>query len=169
MEFRLVPVQFRLVPDQFRLVSAKYLGQHQLQQCEITVYTNVTLTLHDHIWTFFFALNGQSLDSHFVIFIHNWIVKSLAMKRRHIQKQYSPSFRYLTWRLTGKIETTLCQIRLFLTSENVFRGKFIILKTLATISRVTVSTLILISPMENDCYNKNETLRDFYILTSELV
>ncbi len=78
-------------------------------------------------WTYmdiFTAANGKSLDFYFVIFIHNGIVQVLAMKKTDISMQhYPPSFRYLKWKLTGKIKMRLCEIPLLLTSEN---GKIIL-------------------------------------------
>ncbi len=42
-------MELRLVPVNHIALFSKYLGQHQLQQCEITVDTSTTLTLHNDI------------------------------------------------------------------------------------------------------------------------
>ncbi len=42
-------MEFRLVPVNHIALFSKYLGQHQLQQCEITVDTSAKLTLQDHM------------------------------------------------------------------------------------------------------------------------
>ncbi len=73
-------MEFRLVPVNQNALFSKYLGQHQLQKCEITVDTRAMLTLHDP-FGHFSAASRHSLAFYFVIFIHNWIEKTHAMKK----------------------------------------------------------------------------------------
>ncbi len=77
-------MEFRLVPVNHNALFSKYRGQYQLQQCEITVDTSATLTLHEPYMDIFQLQMGNLKPSNVLYLAIIGLSKHLQQKKADI-------------------------------------------------------------------------------------